>query len=184
MRITDMHVQMRVAHPQHGAGIVKAIQEQAAQVLFDSGLKTLEPGALTLDGNEALVNLGGGSIPLAGLVREAVLDAAQLIERLETERRDVVEQLGTRWRDGIMILKPADAGLQPKELPLERLFHKVVMVRDNLRVLEQKINSNPKLADAEKVELQQYITKCYGTMTSFNILFKEKSQQFIGSGKD
>jgi hypothetical protein len=182
MRITDLHVGMRVAHPQHGAGIVKGITEQAAQVQFDAGAKTLDASALTVDGTAAMVPVDAGTMPLASLIREAVLEAAQAMQQGQERSQELVDQLGLRWRDGTLIMRPSDAKLQPKELPLERFFHKVVMVRDNLRLLEQKLNGHAGLSDAEKVDLQQYITRCYGSLTSFNILFKEKRDQFEGSG--
>jgi hypothetical protein len=94
---------------------------------------------------------------------------------------EVVEQLGGRWHGGRVMLHPADASLQAKEIPLDVFFHKVVMLRNNLRVLEQKINSHEKLSDAEKVEFQQYVTRSYGSLTTFNVLFKNKADQFRGS---
>ena len=114
------------------------------------------------------------SIPedeLKALVRSVVR------EELEIGRAP----LGEKWIGGTMVLKPGKPGLQEKEIPLEGFFHKIVMLRDRLRVLEQQINSNDKISDEEKVHLQQYITRCYGSLTTFNILFKEKADQFTGS---
>ncbi|HVZ95494.1 MAG TPA: hypothetical protein VG847_01365 [Chitinophagaceae bacterium] len=94
--------------------------------------------------------------------------------------------LGEKWTGGTIVLQPKDASLKPKEIPIEDFFHKIVMLRDRLRVLEQNINSNKKLSDEEKVNIQQYITRCYGSLTTFNVLFKNKEQWFVGekSGKE
>lgn len=93
--------------------------------------------------------------------------------------------MGDRWIGGKMVLQPVDAGLQSKEWPIETFFHKIVMMRDRLRVLEQNINAHKKLDDEDKVNLQQYITRCYGTMTTFNTLFKNRDDYFVGeSSKD
>jgi len=88
--------------------------------------------------------------------------------------------LGDKWTGGVMLLQPSDKSLKPKEISVEDFFHKIVMLRDRLRVLEQNINSNKKLSDEEKVNIQQYITRCYGSLTTFNVLFRNKEDWFVG----
>jgi hypothetical protein len=92
-------------------------------------------------------------------------------------------ELGGRWIGGEMILKPGKEGTAEKRISIDSLFHKVIMIRDKLRVLEQKVNSS-KLTDEEKVQLQQYITQCYGSLTTFNVLFANKNEQFVGQKGD
>lgn len=87
--------------------------------------------------------------------------------------------LAPRWEGGKITLVPGNDS-QSKEIPLDSLFHKIVMIRDRLRTLEQKINAHPKLSDTEKVDMQQYVTRCYGSLTTFNVLFKDKVDQFTG----
>jgi hypothetical protein len=88
-----------------------------------------------------------------------------------------------KWRGGTFVLRPGIAGLQEKSWPIETFFHKVVMLRNRLRTLEQQVNS-AELTDEAKVRLQGYISGCYGTLTSFNVLFADDEDQFKGSGGD
>jgi hypothetical protein len=91
-------------------------------------------------------------------------------------------ELGARWEGGEVVLKPGREGTQEKRVPIDAFFHKVVMIRDKLRVLEQRINAHAKLSAEEKVQLQQYVTGCYGTLTTFNVLFANKEEGFVGGG--
>jgi len=176
MKIEALHVGMRVKHPQYGLGTVKSIGEHMAEIRFDEGMKTIAPDTSGLEPAEPQIAVTGLEQPLAVFVAEA---ARSVVRELGLEKPDtVVEELGIRWHKGRLALHPANTALQPKEVPLEVFFHKVVMIRNNLRVLEQKINAHEKLSDAEKVEMQQYITRSYGSLTTFNILFKETEGQF------
>jgi hypothetical protein len=177
MKIETLHIGLRVRHPQHGSGTVKTISETTADILFDDGNKrTIAPDAAGLEPAEPQTVVSGLNVPLKQFV-EQTLDAA--VARLGLEKPDAaIEKLGVRWHGGILVMHPADPALQTKEVPLEAFFHKIVMVRNNLRVLEQKINAHEKLTDGEKVEMQQYITRSYGSLTTFNVLFKEKEDQF------
>jgi hypothetical protein len=93
-------------------------------------------------------------------------------------------EMAGKWQGGEMILKPGKSGLQEKHIPIESLFRKIVAIRDKLRILEQRINSHAKLGDDEKVQLQQYVTGCYGSLTTFNVLFSDRESQFIGQKGD
>jgi len=176
MKIEALHVGMNVRHPQYGNGTVKTISESTAEVLFSDGKRTVAPEAAGLEPAEATATLSGLSLPLAQFV-EQTLEAA--VTKLGLEKPDsATGKLGTRWHKGKIVMHPVDPTLQTKEVELEVFFHKIVMIRNNLRVLEQKINAHEKLSDAEKVEMQQYITRSYGSMTTFNVLFKDKEDQF------
>lgn len=178
MKIEALHVGMKVRHPQYGVGTVKTISEQTAEIRFDDGQRTVAPEAADLQPAEAQLQVTGLNQPLKLFVEETVRAS---VAALGLEKPDsLVEELGTRWQNGKLVMHPSDPALQTKEVPLDVFFHKIVMMRNNLRVLEQKINAHDKLSEAEKIEMQQYITKCYGSMTTFNILFRSKEGQFGG----
>jgi hypothetical protein len=176
LSIQSLHIGMKVRHPRYGVGVVKALTEHTADISFDDAPRTVEPASSDLALAEPSVTLSELQVPLANIIRDT---AEAVVEALGLEKKDVVvEGLANRWQRGSLVLQSADASLQPKEVPLETFFHKIVMVRNNLRVLEQKVNASDKLTDADKFELQQYITRCYGSLTTFNILFKNKEDQF------
>jgi hypothetical protein len=111
-------------------------------------------------------------------------DLELLIRRVIREEAGVTAVVpAEKWRGGTLVLRPGTAGLQEKSWPIETFFHKIVMLRNRLRTLEQHINSAELPADV-KVKLQAYISGCYGTLTSFNVLFAEEEDQFKGAGGD
>lgn len=176
MKIEGLHIGMKVRHPQYGVGTVKTIAEKTAEIRFEDALRTVDPELSGITAAEPSAAISGLDVPLKQFVESAV---EAVIGRLGFEKPDaVVEQLGARWHKGRAILHPADPTLQTKEVPLEVLFHKIVGIRNQLRVLEQKINAHPTLTDGEKIEMQQYVTRCYGSLTTFNLLFKNKEDQF------
>lgn len=108
-----------------------------------------------------------------------VLKEEKLVENLTAS----TVQLGEKWQGGSLFVVAGKDDVKDKEIPIETFFHKVVMIRDNLRVLEQKINSHKGLTDEEKVGMQQYITRCYGSLTTFNVFFRDRDDGFKGSGR-
>jgi hypothetical protein len=180
MNIEKLHIGMKVRHPQYGVGVVRSLTEQIAEIAFDDTSRAIAPASTDLQPAEATATLSELEMPLVNLIRDT---AHAVVEALGLEQKDVVvEGLAARWQRGTLVMQSADSSLQPKEVPLETFFHKIVMIRNNLRVLEQKVNASDKLSDADKFELQQYITRCYGSLTTFNILFKNKDDQFRTRG--
>jgi hypothetical protein len=178
MKIVDLRAGLQVRHPELGLGEVKVLTEKNIEVLFNDGRKTLtEDQVSELKPAEPHAKIEGLDKPLRDLIAE-VIDATVEKLDLKVDDAEFIPQLAPRWVGGKAVLHPHDASLATKEVELEVFFRKIVMVRDNLRVLEQKINAHPKLDDAERIELQHYITKSYGSLTTFNLLFKEKEQTF------
>lgn len=173
----------RIEHAHFGRGIVVEVASEFYVVWFKSqnaaknvskdydGIKVLEAAA-------AGESAGGGNISIADIEQalESILDR-------KLHQVDMVP-LAAKWNNGTLVLQPSDTTLQNKEIPIETFFHKIVMVRDRMRLIEQKINSHKVLTPEEKVDLQQYVTGVYGSLTSFNILFKEQHHQFKGNSKD
>src|SRR6476659_9953333 len=180
MKIETLHIGMKVRHPQYGIGTVRSLNDKTAEIEFDNAPRTIAPASSDLQPAEATATLNELEMPLANLIRDT---AHAMVEALGLEQKDViVEGLATRWQRGTLVMQPAESSLQPKEVPLETFFHKIVMIRNNLRVLEQKVNASDKLSDADKFDMQQYITRCYGSLTTFNVLFKDKEDHFKTGG--
>ena len=181
MNTPILTVGMKVTHPHHGEGVVEKVSGGSADIRFGNILRTVDPRLAEIKVPEPTVRIGDAEILLNQFVQSIVEGT---IESLGVERAGTsVEQLGSRWQKGRMVLHPADPTLQTKEIPVEVFFHKVVGLRNQLRVLEQKINAHPTLTDGEKVEIQQYISRCYGSLTTFNLLFKNKEDQFSSKGE-
>lgn len=167
----------KVKHENYGLGTVMKVDEYIFTIDFGARgtidvsarnrdmLKVIESAPETLDKE---VNMG---------------DIEEVLTRILDKYNGIQEivPLGEKWLGGTMILKPGNESLKAKEIPIETFFHKIVMLRDRLRVLEQNINSNAKLSDEEKINMQQYITRIYGSLTTFNVFFKNPDDVFVGS---
>jgi hypothetical protein len=120
---------------------------------------------------------------------DAMLDDEDLRKIMQMFRaalnaeQSVTGEIGDRWRGGQLVLRPGKPGLQEKVVPIDAFFRKIVNVRDRLRVLEQRINGHPKLDDADRLQLQDYVTRIYGSLTTFNLLFADPADQFVGTGR-
>lgn len=173
----ELTIGTRIAHDRYGEGIVAKVNLVSYDVYFARGgkieiLKSNKDYSIVeaaAAGSESTVSID--------------IEAFEKIIKYTLDKYGMLQEnvpLGEKWMGGKMVLQPGTSGLQVKEVPIEVFFHKIVMLREKLRVLEQNINNHPKLNDEEKIDLQQYITKVYGTLTTFNILFQDKEQYFVG----
>jgi hypothetical protein len=164
----------RLQHSHFGPGVIVGIRYATYLISFiNHGIKEVDKADDKLD--EIIPENVTEEIETHSEVEKSLLKILRLWGGLSE-----IVPLGDRWKGGMMLLQPADKTQKPKEVPIEGFFHKVVMLRDRLRVLEQQINAHKQLSDEEKVNLQQYITRIYGSLTTFNVLFKNKEQWFIG----
>jgi hypothetical protein len=174
MEQMTLGVGTRLQHTQYGPGVVVGVKYAVYIISFiNYGIKEIDKTDTNLD----------------EIIPENVTAEVETTAEVEKSLLKILRQwggiselvpLGDKWIGGTMLLQTADKSLKPKEIPIDDFFHKIVMLRDRLRVLEQNINSNKKITDEEKVNIQQYITRCYGSLTTFNVLFKNKEQWFVG----
>ena len=162
----------RITHPEYGKGVITNVSSKEYWVTFiENGLETIP-----LNDTFEIIEAAENEVDTVSFS-----DVEKTLKNLLRKWADVSEivPIGDKWKGGKIILEPGQVNLASKEMPIDTFFHKIVMVRDRLRVMEQKINSS-NLEEIEKVELQQYITRIYGSLTSFNVLFKSPNHNFVG----
>ncbi len=157
-----------------------------AQGVWARGDEEVDFGDVKVSDSEVVLSApfprGSEPVATAPPKKGVTMTRAELMDIFLEATGQAEVSLAPKWEGGVVQMVPKDG--QAKEIPIDSLFHKVVMVRDRLRTLEMKLNAHPKLTDAEKVEMQQYVTRCYGSLTTFNVLFKEKADQFAGQKGD
>ena len=163
----------RIQHPEFGKGVIIQVYADSYEITFiDYGRKQIMKTFRDLEVLDYVA-------PDLDLISYEQVERSfiKLIRRL-TDIQETVK-IGRKWEGGRIILEPGDKNVQNKDLPIDALFHKIIMIRDRLRVMEQKINTSA-IPEIDKIELQQYITRIYGTLTSFNLLFADKEDYFTG----
>jgi hypothetical protein len=174
MEQTTLGIGTRLQHTQYGPGVIVGVRYATYLISFiNHGIKEIDKTDAQLD--EIIPENVTVEVETVSETEKSLLK----ILRLWGGVSEVVP-LGDRWKGGMMLLQPADKTQKPKEIPVDIFFHKIVMLRDRLRVLEQNINSHKVLSDEDKVNLQQYITRVYGSLTTFNVLFRDKEHWFVG----
>jgi hypothetical protein len=162
----------RIKHPSFGVGVVIRLHKRIYDVCFvESEIKPVSKdfAVEVIDRIEPEYNV-------------SFTEAEDALIKILREWSDITEvvSIGDKWKNGTLVLRPGDRSLKEQEVPIDVFFNKIVMLRDRLRVMEQKINAHKGLSNDEKFDLQQYITRIYGSLTTFNILFKHKGDQFEG----
>lgn len=169
----DLGIGSRVKHPAYGDGVIIGLEPSTYTVCFTKyGIKPL-----------------GKEYKSWEIIEAVESEKALTYDRLEKSLVKILRtwsdvgqlaEIGEKWKGGKLIMKPHDESLKGKEIGIEDFFHKIVMVRDRLRVMEQRINSSKELRDEDKANLQQYLTRIYGSLTTFNVLFDNKEDHFVG----
>ena len=165
-------ISSRIDHPEYGKGVVTNVTSKHYWVTFiDSGLETID-----IDSEFEVIEAAEDDVDTVSFF-DVESSLVEILKRWSDASE--ITPIGDKWKGGRLIFEPKDTDLQSKDIPIDTFFHKIVMVRDRIRVMEQKINSS-NLDDQDKVDLQQYITRIYGSLTTFNVLFKIKEHQFVG----
>lgn len=180
MEKDSLNVGSRIEHPHFGKGIVVEAASETYTVWFKSQNAAKN---ISKDYDFRVIEAAEGDSGSNASI--SLADVEQALENILDRKLNEMEMvpMANKWNNGTLILQPGEDSLQTKELPIETFFHKIVMVRDRLRLIEQKINAHKTLTDEEKIDLQQYVTGIYGSLTTFNVLFKETHHQFKGSSK-
>jgi hypothetical protein len=170
----ELGIGSRIRHPEFGTGVVINVKPKTYIVVFT------EKGRLEISKAYHAMELVEALEPDTDNVSFAEVERifTGIIRRFSDVQETV--PMGNKWLGGKMVLEPGTAGLSKKEVPIEVFFNKIIMLRDRLRVMEQRINAHDKLSEEEKINLQQYLTRIYGSLTTFNILFKEEKDHFVG----
>ena len=162
----------RINHPEFGKGVVTNVSSKEYWVTFlENGLETID-----LDSEFEVIDATENEVDTVSFY-----DVEKSLLQMLKKWSDISEiiPIGDKWKGGKLILDPGQPGLASKEIPIDTFFHKIIMVRDRLRVMEQKINAS-NIEEIEKIDLQQYLTRIYGSLTTFNVLFKSPNDYFIG----
>lgn len=163
----------RVRHPEFGQGVVIQVKSNMYEITFiESGTRQISRNFQALE----IIELREEEKDLLSYEK-----VERVFVKLIRELTDIQETavMAKKWMGGRVVFEPGDKTLSGKDMPIDAFFHKIVMTRDRLRVLEQRVNASD-LSDLDKVNIQQYITRIYGSLTSFNILFADKSDYFVG----
>jgi hypothetical protein len=162
----------RIQHPEYGKGVITNVSSKEYWVTFiENGLETI-----AIDSAFEVIEAAENEVDTVSFY-----DVEKSLLQMLKKWSDISEviPIGDKWKGGKMTLDPGQPGLASKEIPIDTFFHKIIMMRDRLRVMEQKINAS-NIEEIEKIELQQYITRIYGSLTTFNVLFKSQNDYFVG----
>lgn len=170
----ELGIGSRIRHPEFGAGVIINVKPKTYSVVF------IDRGRIEVSKTYHALEVIEPAEPDTDLVSLSQVETilTNIIKRYSDIQETV--PMGQKWAGGKMILYPGKENMQPKEVPIDNLFNKIIMLRDRLRVMEQRINAHDKLSEEDKINLQQYITRIYGSLTTFNVLFKNDEDHFVG----